>query len=108
MAASTRHLRALDAVSTVKDLRGKMETLRDTELERARRALAHGEPPEQVLAQLARGLTNKLLHSPSSQLRRASALGRDEVIRWSRELFELDPHSDSRNLGEATGEEPLD
>ena len=103
-----QQLRSLDAVSTVKDLRNKVETLRDAELEKARRALALGEPAEQVLAQLARGLTNKLLHSPSSQLRRASALGRDDVISWSRELFELDPHSDSRNLGETPAEDPLE
>ena len=103
-----QQLRALDAVSTVKELRGKIETLRDAELERARRALASGEAPEQVLAQLARNLTNKLLHSPSSQLRRASALGRNEVIAWSRELFELDPQFDQRNLGESTADEPLD
>lgn len=86
-----RQLRSLDAVSTVKALRQKMETLRDGEVERARRALAAGEPAEQVLGQLARNLTNKLLHSPSSQLRKASALGRHEVVHWSRELFELDP-----------------
>jgi len=97
-------LRERDVVSTVKELRGKIEELRDLELERARRALAAGEAPEQVLAQLARNLTNKLLHSPSSQLRRASALGRNEVIAWSRELFELDPQPDQRNVGE----EPLD
>jgi len=103
-----RQLRALDAVSTVKELRNKIETLRDAELEKARHSLAIGEPAEQVLAQLARNLTNKLLHSPSSQLRRASALGRNEVISWSRELFELDPQADSRNLGEAATEDPID
>ncbi len=103
-----RQLRALDAVSTVKALRGKMEELRDTELEKARHALALGEPAEQVLAQLARNLTNKLLHSPSSQLRRASALGRNEVINWSRELFELDNHTDNRNLSEADTQDPVD
>ena len=103
-----RQLRALDAVSTVKELRNKIEILRDIELEKARHSLAIGEPAEQVLSQLARNLTNKLLHSPSSQLRRASALGRNEVISWSRELFELDPQADSRNLGEANAEDPID
>lgn len=85
-----RQLRALNAVSTVKDLRSKAETLRDAEVEKALRALARGDAPETVLTGLARNLTNKLLHSPSSQMRRASAMGRGEVINWSRELFELD------------------
>lgn len=85
-----RQLRSLNAVSTVKALRTKAEALRDAELEKALRALARGEAPEDVLAGLARNLTNKLLHSPSSQMRKASAMGRNEVINWSRELFEID------------------
>lgn len=85
-----QQLRALNAVSTVKDLRSKAEALRDAEVEKALRALARGDAPESVLAGLARNLTNKLLHSPSSQMRRASAMGRNEIINWSRELFELD------------------
>lgn len=88
-----RQIRALNAVSTVKALRAKAENLRDVELEKALRALARGDAPEMVLAGLARNLTNKLLHSPSSQMRRASALGRNEVLTWSRELFELDTES---------------
>jgi len=84
-------LRSRNAVSTVRALRGKAEALRDVELEKALRALARGEAPADVLTGLARNLTNKLLHSPSSQMRKASAMGRNEVITWSRELFELDP-----------------
>jgi glutamyl-tRNA reductase len=85
-----QQLRALNAVSTVKALRTKAEALRDAELEKALRALARGEAPQEVLSGLARNLTNKLLHSPSSQMRKASAMGRNEVINWSRELFEID------------------
>ncbi len=86
-----RQLRELDAVDTVKDFRAKAETLRDAELERARRQLARGENPDRVLEQLARGLTNKLIHSPSTQLREAGARGHTDVIRWARELFQLGP-----------------
>ncbi len=98
-----RQIRALNAVSTVKDLRGKAEALRDLEVEKALRALARGDAPENVLAGLARNLTNKLLHSPSSQLRRASAMGRGEVINWSRELFELDAGPESDVLSSKDG-----
>ena len=86
-----QQLRALNAVSTVKALRTKAEALRDAELEKALRALARGEAPQEVLSGLARNLTNKLLHSPSAQLRKASSLGRGDVLAWSRELFELEP-----------------
>lgn len=94
-------VRSRNAVSTVKALRGKAEALRDAELEKALRALARGETPADVLSALARNLTNKLLHSPSSQMRKASAMGRNEVITWSRELFELDPDSDADLTGAA-------
>jgi glutamyl-tRNA reductase len=96
-----RQLRALNAVSTVKALRNKAEALRDAELEKALRALARGEAPHEVLSGLARNLTNKLLHSPSSQMRKASAMGRSEVINWSRELFEIDnTEPDTQNSDE--------
>lgn len=98
-----RQLRALNAVSTVKDLRSKAEALRDAEVEKALRALARGDAPEAVLAGLARNITNKLLHSPSSQMRRASAMGRNEVVNWSRELFELDAGADNDVLSSRDG-----
>lgn len=89
-----QQLRALDAVSTVRAYRRKAEQLRDAELQRALKRLARGDNPEAVLQQFARGLTNKLLHSPSAQLRKASAEGRQDVIQWTRELFELSHRDD--------------
>ncbi len=84
-----RELRSLDAVDTVKALRGHAEQLRDAELEKALRALSRGETPEQVLASLARGLTNKFIHNPSIELKRASAEGRQEVVEVARSLHGL-------------------
>ncbi|CAA0095748.1 glutamyl-tRNA reductase [Zhongshania aliphaticivorans] len=82
-------LRALDAVGTVRDYRAQAEQLRDTELDRALRNLARGDDAEQVLEQLARGLTNKLIHSPTTQIKEAGAKGRTDLIHWARELFQL-------------------
>ncbi len=82
--------RALDSVEIIKAYRTKAEQLRDEELNKALRALQQGKHPEQVLNQLARSLTNKLLHSPTAQLRQAGAQGRHEVMDWSKELFQLD------------------
>jgi glutamyl-tRNA reductase len=51
-------------------------------------------PAEQVMTQMARALTNKLIHSPSTHLRQAGFEGRSEVLDIARELFDLkDPHS---------------
>lgn len=85
-----REWRARDAVDSVKDYRAQAELLREHELEKARRALASGTPPEQVLEQLARGLTNKLIHKPSSRLREAAANGERESLRLGRRLLGLD------------------
>lgn len=83
-------LRALDAVSTLKVFRQRAELLRDVESEKALRALRNGVDPETVLRSLARGLTNKLLHQPSVQVRKAMAEGRTEVTECLRELYQLD------------------
>lgn len=84
-----RDCRSLDAVNTLRDYRTHAEALRDRELERALRQLRAGGDATQVLTLMARSLTNKLLHEPTVQLRRAAAEGRAEVIGWSRRLFGL-------------------
>ena len=50
----------------------------------------NGTDPETALRSLARGLTNKLLHQPSVQVRKAMAEGRTEVTECLRELYQLD------------------
>lgn len=43
-----------------------------------------------VLAQLARGLTNKLLHAPSVRMKKLTAEGRVDALSLAQELFALD------------------
>lgn len=81
--------RSLDAVGALRDFREQAERVRDGELERALRQLRGGTSAEQVLEQLARSLTNKLLHGPSVELRRAGAEGRTDLIDWGRRLLGL-------------------
>ncbi|MEO4047674.1 glutamyl-tRNA reductase [Pseudomonas sp. CAU 1711] len=83
-------LRELAAVDVLKAYRQQAERLRDEELSRAQRLLANGASAEEALAQLARGLTNKLLHAPSVQLKKISADGRFEALAVAQELFALD------------------
>lgn len=87
-----RQWRSLEAVDTVKDYRAQAEDMRRHEIEKALRALARGTAPEQVVEQLARGLTNKLIHHPSSRLREAAANGETETLRAARRLLGLDDH----------------
>ena len=83
-------LRELAAVDVLKAYRQQAERLRDEELAKAQRMLANGSNPEDVLAQLARGLTNKLLHAPSVRMKKLTAEGRVDALSLAQELFALD------------------
>jgi glutamyl-tRNA reductase len=90
-------LRELAAVDVLKAFRQQAEQLRDEKLAKAQRLLANGHAPEEVLAQLARGLTNKLLHVPSVQLKKLSAAGRSDALALVQDLFALDPGSTDKS-----------
>ncbi|MCB1666533.1 MAG: glutamyl-tRNA reductase [Pseudomonadales bacterium] len=85
-----RQLRALNAVNTLRAFREKAEHIRDQEVQKALRALEKGDAAASVLEALARTLTNKLIHSPSVQMKKASADGRDDLLLLTRQLYELD------------------
>ncbi|MET0355620.1 MAG: glutamyl-tRNA reductase [Cellvibrio sp.] len=86
-----RQQRSLNALATVKAYRKKAENLRDLELQKALSALETGVNPEQVLQQFARNLTNKLIHSPTTHLKEASASGQTQVVQLAQALFDLQP-----------------
>jgi|TARA_B110000879_G_scaffold211599_1_gene304836 glutamyl-tRNA reductase len=94
-------LRSLNAVSTLRAFRDKADAIREGELERALKALEKGESADAVLSGLARSLTQKLIHSPSVQMKKASAAGRDELLELTAELFELSSES-KPSAGEET------
>ncbi|MBT4521813.1 MAG: glutamyl-tRNA reductase [Halieaceae bacterium] len=81
--------RSLAAVDAVKEYRQMAERVRDRELQKAERLLARGDDPQQVLAQLARGITNKLIHAPTAGLKQASATGRRDLLAQGRKLLGL-------------------
>ena len=80
-------LRVLDAVPAIRELRGAAEAARDQTLEQARRMLAAGQDPAQVLEFLAATLTNRLLHAPSAALREAAEGGDHELAAAAARLF---------------------
>ena len=89
-----RDLRSLDVVSTVTELRGHVESLRDECLTKAKKQLANGDDPAKVLQQFAHTYTNKILHTPTKQMRQAGAEGHLEVMDWVQELFQLSNSAD--------------
>ncbi|CAM3755809.1 glutamyl-tRNA reductase [Parendozoicomonas haliclonae] len=83
-------MRSLDAVDVVRHYREQAQEIQAQELQKALKMLENGKAPEQVLQQLARGLTNKLIHTPCVQLRKAGENGETTKLDWARELLTQD------------------
>jgi glutamyl-tRNA reductase len=84
-----RWLEGRAVVPTISALHGHHDELRATELERARKLLLSGTPPEQVLELLARGLTNKFLHAPTQALNQAGDAERAELVMMVERIYNI-------------------
>lgn len=84
-----RWLESRDVGDTIRRLRAKARDQRDEVLDKARKRLANGEDAEAVIAFVADTLSNKLLHGPSAQLRRADAVEQALLMSSAEKLFEL-------------------
>lgn len=83
-------LTSLDKVATtIRAYRKQVEDLCHVELTKAKRQLRRGDDPTEVMASFAHALTNKLLHTPSVQLRQAGYEGRLEVLQLAQQLFAI-------------------
>lgn len=82
--------RELSVVDTIKAFRDSAEIIRDTEIEKALAALDRGQDSSEVITILARNLTNKLLHKPTTKLKQAGEKGCDDTINVTQALFDLD------------------
>jgi glutamyl-tRNA reductase len=84
-----RWLDSRDAGGTIRAIREQARISRDEVLEKARRKLAGGASPEEVMAFVADTLSNKLLHAPVSRLRRADAVEQALLLSGLKKLFDL-------------------
>jgi len=84
-----RWLDGRSVIPTLTALQGHHESLRAAEVERARKLLAGGAAPEQVIEQLARGLTNKFLHAPAQALTRAGEAERTQLLAMLHHIYQL-------------------
>jgi glutamyl-tRNA reductase len=90
--------RGREAVPLIRDLRGWAEDVRAAEVAKAMRAMKHLSPSDQEAVEaLTRQLTAKLLHPPTTRIRRAASAGGDMgVIETGRYLFGLDEESETK------------
>jgi glutamyl-tRNA reductase len=86
----SRQQRSLAVVDTIRAFRDSVEKIRDEEVDKALSALQKGQDSESVISTLARNLTNKLMHKPTTRLKQAGEEGSDETIHATHELFGLD------------------
>jgi glutamyl-tRNA reductase len=84
-----RWLDGRSVIPTLTALQSHHEGLRAAEVERARKLLAGGAAPEQVIEQLARGLTNKFLHGPAQALTRAGEVERAQLLAMLHHIYQL-------------------
>ncbi|MEC4750069.1 glutamyl-tRNA reductase [Methylomicrobium sp. Wu6] len=82
-------LRAQGAQTTIQDYRRQAEQIREEALQKALAMLKNGAPPEEALNRLAHSLTNKLIHTPSAQIRAAAENERHDLIAAAREILKL-------------------
>ncbi len=77
------------AVSALVRFRQKNEAFKTAELDKAIQRLKNGEDPEVLLRALANQLTNKIIHTPSIQLKQAGKEGRHDLLAAIEEVFQL-------------------
>ncbi|MEO8400710.1 MAG: glutamyl-tRNA reductase [Gammaproteobacteria bacterium] len=83
-------LQSLDLVATtIRAYRKQIEDLCEAELSKSLRQLQRGEDPARVLTLFTHALTQKLLHTPTVQLRQAGFEGRLEILQLAQQLFAI-------------------
>lgn len=93
MAAFELWWRSLDSVPTINSLRGKIENIREQELEKALSRLGSefAEKHQEVIEALTRGIVNKILHEPMVQLRAQQDIeARRRCLQSLQMLFDLE------------------
>ncbi|MCH1554425.1 MAG: glutamyl-tRNA reductase, partial [Luminiphilus sp.] len=75
------------SADVVRHYRAAAMSIQATELERALKALDNGKAPEEVVRRLARDLTNKLIHAPTTGLKQIAKEGDHGNVSRAAELL---------------------
>jgi glutamyl-tRNA reductase len=82
-------LRTQDAVPVIRAIRESGEDISQQSLQKSLKQLEQGIPAEEVMIELARTLTNRLLHEPCRQLRQSGFDEEGKLLESARQLFNL-------------------
>jgi len=82
-------LRSLDATSVIQGYRKQAEQIKTEVLDKALKQIRNGKNADECLHFLANTLTNKLLHTPSTQIRQAGYDGQAELLQAANTLFQI-------------------
>jgi len=83
-------LRAQSASETIREFRGQAEQVRDELTAKALAALEQGGDAQAIMQDLARKLTNRLIHTPTKSLQQAARDGDDERLHILRNSLGLE------------------
>lgn len=84
-----KQLRILNSSTLISRYRQQVEKLRDHELQKALCELEKGQTPQIVLQNMARNLSNKLMHQPTAKLRQAAYDNQVDLLLSAKELLDL-------------------
>jgi glutamyl-tRNA reductase len=76
-------------VNVVRDFRGHVEKLRDEVSNDALNALSQGKNPADVVNDALRQFSQKVLHKPTVNIRKAIAGRRADILQLTKDFFEL-------------------
>lgn len=84
-----RRLRIHQASTLIHQFREKIHHLRESEVHKALGQLQTGKNPQIVINELARKLTNKILHQPTLKLRQAAGEQQQDILHLMQQLLEV-------------------
>jgi glutamyl-tRNA reductase len=96
-----RVLQIRGAAPTIRAIRSHAGVIRESVTLQAHKMLDKGRSPDEVIDFLAHTLTNKLIHRPSTSLRRAGEQGDEDLLQAARRLFELEQDEDPESEEES-------
>ena len=89
-------LKSLTAVNTLCRFRESAEAMRDNCIKNAVRQLKNNKDPEYVIKEMAKQLTNKILHNPSIQIKQAGIDEREDLIKAACTLFSIEEKTNQK------------